>query len=178
MSKFHLIYSPKYEHLYLGQNDSKLRELDETIVMFRKLQVLTTEYNSVAFRMTVGVKAAAFWSHLGTNYGAIRLFNSMKFQIWINCPLVSICGTAVISQLFKLLAWVNVEGDECLCAMKREMCKVPWENRRYFLLTKKLLKSLRSLKVKGHHFYYFKRTTPVTFNKQLTDNTINVLLTF
>jgi len=147
--------------------------------VYRNLQILNTEYNSVAYKMTVGVKVAAFWSHLGTNYGAIRLFHSMKFQIWINCPLISICGTAVLTQLFKVLAWVNVEALDCLSALKRQMLDVPQKNGRFSRnFARKRLASLRPLKVKGYDLYYFKRSTPVTFHKELTDYTISVLLTF
>ncbi len=109
--------------------------------VYRSLQVLNTEYNSVAFRMTVGVQMAGFWSHLGTNYGTIRLFNSMKFYIWINCPLVSTSGLAVLHQLFKLFAWVNVEALDCLAAMKREIYGVPKSGRFNMRYAKKLLYS-------------------------------------
>lgn len=128
--------------------------------------------------MTVAVKAAAFFSHLGTNYGTIRLYNSMKFQIWINCPLVSICGSAVLFQLFKLLSWTNVEALECLAGIKEELHTVPKTGRFSLRFARKLLYSLRPLKIKGHSLYYYKQSTPVTFQQTLTDYTINVLLTF
>ncbi|CAL8107292.1 unnamed protein product [Orchesella dallaii] len=164
--------------IHLSRNDSRIQELREIMNMWRYLQMLNTEYNSVCYRMTVGVKVAAFGSHLGTNYGSIRLFNSMKFQIWINCPLVSVCGLAVLLQLFKALSWVNVEALDCLAVLKQRLITVPKNGNFNIKYAERRLKSLRPLKVKGYDFYYFKRSTPVTFYTELTNYTITILLTF
>ncbi|CAL8126620.1 unnamed protein product [Orchesella dallaii] len=155
--------------------NSSLEGAEEGMKMWRNLQLLCQEFNIGMSNMTVGTKVAAFLSHLGTNYGSIRLFSSMTFYIWINCPMISICGLAVLISLFQRFSWINVESIESLASLQSKLLTKNDTPSKYLL---KRIKSCPPLHVNGFKFYRFQRSTPVTFFKGLMDYTITVLLTF
>lgn len=133
--------------------------------------------------MFIATKIAAFLSHLGTNYGTIRLFSSMTFAIWINCPMISICGLAVLISLFEGFSKINTESVQSRFSLQekfieRTLAKNRGGSVRNFRYLQRKIISCRHLFIKGHNFYVFTLSTPVTFFKLLIDNTTTVLLTF
>lgn len=164
----------------LNRGTKSLMGLRENLELWRNFQLLILEFNIAVSNRTVWTKAAGFLSHLGTNYGSIKLFSSMTFRVWINCPLVSVFGLAVLVSLFQSYSCINIESAETLGSFQLELIrkyklgKGEINELRFF---RKKLKSCSELFVKGYEFYKFKRSTPVTFFKQLTDYTITVLLT-
>lgn len=162
----------------LSQKGSPLRRLEETMRVYRQLQLLMTQFNNAYSDLIKNFCVSAFVNQVCVNYVTVKLRGEVAFLSWLACSYLSIIGAFNVLTAQNAMAFpYETSGDMILSwripkAFKREkQGLVATEKYKRCLFT-----SCPQLKLKYGSFRVMKKDNGIEWVDSLIDSTVTLIL--
>ena len=152
----------------MNETKNLIRSETEACLAFRRLQLITYEYNDFYCFMQQYHTVIILVLATSAYYGSIKFVNEIAVLVYLIFPLSAMASTFVTNLIYPFKALVPRSSEEFKSSWQNSM-----ENSLEF---RTFLTSCPELRITSGSFFSYTRSSSLTFTQINMDNTINLLI--